>query len=111
MSDPVRTHVGLRRYKTSLASAKLTVIRQIEGVAGMASDDVDVSRRAVTGALGVGLTGLAAPSSGTTGQREAPSVALQDPKSKYPKPPFPEQRQPWPGLASRMQPVPDHGES
>ena len=28
----------------------------------------------------------------------------------FPKPPFPEQQQPYPGLASRMDPVPDHGE-
>ena len=35
---------------------------------------------------------------------------LQDPTTKYPKPPFPHQEQPWPGLASRMQPRPDHGE-
>src|SRR6267154_2192592 len=33
-----------------------------------------------------------------------------NPLSKYPKPPFPDQKQPWPGLASQMQPVPDHGE-
>lgn len=31
--------------------------------------------------------------------------------TNYPMPPFPEQLQPWPGLASKMQPVPDHGES
>jgi NAD(P)-dependent dehydrogenase (short-subunit alcohol dehydrogenase family) len=36
--------------------------------------------------------------------------ALEDPTCKYPKPPFPEQHQPWPGLASKMQPRPDHGE-
>jgi NAD(P)-dependent dehydrogenase (short-subunit alcohol dehydrogenase family) len=35
---------------------------------------------------------------------------LIDPTSKYPKPPFKEQSQPWPGLASKMDPVPDHGE-
>ena len=35
---------------------------------------------------------------------------MSDPRSKHPKPPFPEQRQPWPGLASAMQPRPDHGE-
>jgi NAD(P)-dependent dehydrogenase (short-subunit alcohol dehydrogenase family) len=29
---------------------------------------------------------------------------------KYPKPPFPKQQQPWPGLASKMDPKPDHGE-
>ena len=36
---------------------------------------------------------------------------LQDPGSKYPRPPFPEQEQPWPGLAGRMDPLPDHGET
>lgn len=29
---------------------------------------------------------------------------------EFPRPPFPEQQQPYPGLASRMDPVPDHGE-
>jgi len=29
----------------------------------------------------------------------------------YPHPPFDEQSQPWPGLASRMHPRPDHGET
>src|ERR1700684_655850 len=35
---------------------------------------------------------------------------VNDPRTKYPKPPFPEQHQPWPGLAAKMQPRPDHGE-
>jgi NAD(P)-dependent dehydrogenase (short-subunit alcohol dehydrogenase family) len=35
---------------------------------------------------------------------------LEDPKAKYPKPPFKEQSQPWPGLVSKMDPRPDHGE-
>ena len=35
---------------------------------------------------------------------------LKDPTSKYPKPPYKKQSQPWPGLASRMEPRPDHGE-
>ena len=34
-----------------------------------------------------------------------------DPKGLYPKPPFPKQQQPWPGLCSRMEPRPDHGEN
>jgi NAD(P)-dependent dehydrogenase (short-subunit alcohol dehydrogenase family) len=34
-----------------------------------------------------------------------------DPTTKFPRPPFAEQTQPWPGLASKMQPRPDHGES
>ncbi len=35
---------------------------------------------------------------------------LVDPTTKYPKPPFNEQPQPWPGLAGQMNPRPDHGE-
>jgi NAD(P)-dependent dehydrogenase (short-subunit alcohol dehydrogenase family) len=36
--------------------------------------------------------------------------ALRDPREAYPKPPFPPQQQPWPGLAKNMKPLPDHGE-
>ncbi len=35
---------------------------------------------------------------------------MQNPLDKYPKPPFEKQSQPWPGLASKMNPAPDHGE-
>ena len=42
----------------------------------------------------------------------APTAApLTDPREKYPKPPFKRQEQPWPGLASKMEPRPDHGET
>lgn len=34
-----------------------------------------------------------------------------DPTSKYPKPPYKKQTQPWPGLACKMDPAPDHGET
>jgi NAD(P)-dependent dehydrogenase (short-subunit alcohol dehydrogenase family) len=36
---------------------------------------------------------------------------MQNPASKYPQPPFRKQSQPWPGLASEMDPRPDHGET
>ena len=36
---------------------------------------------------------------------------LVDPTSKYPRPNFKRQQQPWPGLASKMDPRPDHGET
>ena len=36
--------------------------------------------------------------------------ALQNPVTQYPQPPFPEQQQQGPGLASEMDPKPDHGE-
>lgn len=35
---------------------------------------------------------------------------MQDPRTDMPKPPFPAQHQPWPGLTSKMDPRPDHGE-
>jgi NAD(P)-dependent dehydrogenase (short-subunit alcohol dehydrogenase family) len=37
--------------------------------------------------------------------------ALSDPTTKYPKPPYKKQSQPWPGLAGKMDPPPDHGET
>ena len=39
-----------------------------------------------------------------------PLEALRDPREAYPKPPFKKQKQPWPGLACKMEPPPDHGE-
>ena len=35
---------------------------------------------------------------------------MQDPRTQYPRPPFPRQPQEAPGLAAEMDPVPDHGE-
>jgi NAD(P)-dependent dehydrogenase (short-subunit alcohol dehydrogenase family) len=36
---------------------------------------------------------------------------LDDPTRKHPKPPHKRQSQPWPGLVSKMEPRPDHGET
>jgi NAD(P)-dependent dehydrogenase (short-subunit alcohol dehydrogenase family) len=52
---------------------------------------------------------IAAGVSGTQ-KPAARELRLVDPITKFPKPPFPEQKQPWPGLASKMRPTPDHGE-
>lgn len=41
----------------------------------------------------------------------ADRLTMQDPREQYPRPPFPKQTQPVPGLAARMQPEPDHGET
>lgn len=68
-------------------------------------------------ALRLGTTLAAAAAVPAFGQQTTntpglkPSLPLQDPLTKYPKPPFPSQTQPWPGLASQMQPRPDHGET
>jgi NAD(P)-dependent dehydrogenase (short-subunit alcohol dehydrogenase family) len=56
---------------------------------------------------------LAAVATGAAkAQQQPPAEAPPAPQAAdYPRPPFPEQRQPWPGLASRMTPRPDHGET
>ncbi len=38
-------------------------------------------------------------------------LTMQDPRTQYPQPPFPRQPQPVPGLAAKMDPKPDHGET
>lgn len=53
--------------------------------------------------------------SGQTGRAGAggntpATPGLKNPLEGYPKPPFKEQTQPWPGLTSKMEPRPDHGE-
>ena len=66
------------------------------------------SRRQVVGSAGIGLA--AAAPLGSTAVAVPPAEALTDPTTKFPKPPFKRQSQPWPGLASKMEPRPDHGE-
>jgi short chain dehydrogenase len=64
--------------------------------------------------LGAGLIATAASrafaANPTAAENSSLQAKLQDPVSKYPKPPFKSQLQPWPGLASKMDPRPDHGE-
>ena len=43
-------------------------------------------------------------------KKPAEQTTMQNPVSQYPKPPFPGQHQPEPGLAADMTPKPDHGE-
>ncbi len=72
-----------------------------------------VSRRTVIGGLGIGLAALSiapAIASAKNSDKEFEPGLLVDPTTKYPKPPFNPQSQPWPGLCSKMDPRPDHGE-
>jgi NAD(P)-dependent dehydrogenase (short-subunit alcohol dehydrogenase family) len=74
-------------------------------------EDAKVSRRKLVSTLGAGLAGAAI--GGSAGAQEPGSSTAQpmiDPRTKYPRPPYPAQTQPWPGLASKMDPRPDHGE-
>src|SRR5947209_17073693 len=70
-----------------------------------------MSRRTIVGAAGTGFAAATAASSAFAKENQPMTPrALQDPKAKYPKPPFKRQSQPWPGLAGKMEPRPDHGE-
>jgi len=72
-------------------------------------DKISASRRDV---LGGAAAAVAAPAvaAQATGPATTPVNTMQDPVNRYPRPPFPRQPQAWPGLASKMQPLPDHGE-
>jgi NAD(P)-dependent dehydrogenase (short-subunit alcohol dehydrogenase family) len=77
----------------------------------MADDTTFLTRRNLVGAAGTGIAAAAA--SGHASAQAAPNSTahpMMDPTTKYPKPPFDKQSQPWPGLASKMNPRPDHGE-
>ncbi|HEU0275506.1 MAG TPA: SDR family oxidoreductase [Candidatus Udaeobacter sp.] len=71
-----------------------------------------ITRRRMIGRLGAaGMAALSGSSVLAAPEKQEPMTKkLEDPKTKYPKPPFKEQQQPWPGLASKMDPRPDHGE-
>lgn len=58
-----------------------------------------------------GAAVLAGAAVGTAAAAAGPTAATTPKAASYPKPPFPVQTQPWPGLASRMTPRPDHGET
>ena len=58
-----------------------------------------------------GAAVLAGAAVGTAAAAAGPTAATTPKAATYPKPPFPVQTQPWPGLASRMTPRPDHGET
>ncbi len=77
----------------------------------MSADDKNpLSRRQMVGGTGLGpAAAAAAPALATAATPTA--QPLRDPTDKYPQPPFEKQSQPWPGLASKMMPQPDHGET
>jgi NAD(P)-dependent dehydrogenase (short-subunit alcohol dehydrogenase family) len=82
----------------------------------MSSSKNPISRRDVVTNLGAGLAGAALtgamPAQAQAHTAGGPTAApFVDPTTKYPKPPYPSQSQPWPGLASKMNPRPDHGET
>ncbi len=71
---------------------------------------METTRRQMMTAATVGAAAsVAAPALARA--EDQPKGGKTDPRTKYPQPPFPPQSQPWPGLASKMTPRPDHGET
>jgi NAD(P)-dependent dehydrogenase (short-subunit alcohol dehydrogenase family) len=79
------------------------------------SDENKISRRKALGGIGAGLAAFTiSPAIGSPDKlffQPSDIPRLEDPAAKYPKPPFESQSQPWPGLAGKMNPRPDHGET
>jgi len=74
----------------------------------------EITRRNAIGKIATTIAVAAvAPSAFAQSRKDSRNTTgpdLTDPTTKYPKPPFKRQFQPFPGLASKMTPVPDHGE-
>jgi NAD(P)-dependent dehydrogenase (short-subunit alcohol dehydrogenase family) len=74
------------------------------------SEKFSVSRRHIVHGAGAAIAAASLPV-GAQGKESMTDQELIDPTGRYPKPPFQKQSQPWPGLASQMDPRPDHGET
>lgn len=84
------------------------------------SENGATRRDVLGGATAAGLTLASGATAAQTGTAQAAggapaqgtgTVAIRDPRTKYTSQPFPEQRQPWPALQSKMTPRPDCGET
>lgn len=78
--------------------------------------DQNFSRRTVLGGVALGtaaaaMTSPAGAQTQTANAAEGGERKLSDPRTRYTNEPFPEQKQPWPALQSKMNPVPDCGEA
>jgi hypothetical protein len=95
-------------------------IHSVSGFQSHTTPNLNIMEKSITrrNALGkiAATVAVAAVSPGAFAQsqnqkpRNSGGPDLTDPTTKYPRPPFKSQTQPFPGLASKMDPVPDHGE-
>lgn len=74
-----------------------------------------ITRRQVVAGIGTTLAAAAVSpalaAAGINTIKMDNNVRISDPRQLYPKPPFKSQPQSWPGLQSKMDPVPDCGET
>ena len=98
-----------------MANTMLAILYSLKVILLSMNGQNKMSRRKVIGGIGTGLAAMAinpvfADDNKKPFETMTPEIKPQDPTTKYPKPPFAEQSQPWPGLAGKMDPKPDHGE-
>ena len=108
---------------TTLGHVICSVRRLVAGIAchlelsSMTPPQNDTSRRDVIAGVATGLaTASTLAASANAANAVTPPAsrnagALENPVDAYPRPPFPRQVQDPPGLAGRMTPKPDHGET
>ena len=70
-----------------------------------------ITRRTVLAAAGTTIAASTFPKTAAQAQAAKDVSGMENPTTSYPKPPFEKQTQPFPGLAGRMNPRPDHGET
>lgn len=70
----------------------------------------DTSRRIFLAGAALTAGAAATAGAGSASAAQTGNATAPDP-ANYPKPPYPTDMQSWPGLASRMNPRPDHGET
>lgn len=77
--------------------------------------DVMTAGAALAAAVTAGSALAQTPGEPRTASQSEPGqangrFAVANPRKEFPRPPFPKQEQPWPGLQSKMDPKPDCGE-
>jgi NAD(P)-dependent dehydrogenase (short-subunit alcohol dehydrogenase family) len=78
----------------------------------MDDENTNRSRRQFVGVAATGaIASVVAPAMAQSGGTARPAGLPPNPVTQYPQPPFAIQQQPWPGLTSKMNPRPDHGET
>lgn len=78
----------------------------------MDADHTNRSRRQFVGVAATGaIASVVAPAMAQSGAATRPAGVPPNPVTQYAQPPFAIQQQPWPGLTSKMNPRPDHGET
>ena len=108
-----KQHILLKTESRTRCSVKTEQYSVNEKYIVMKKENNVSRRNAIKGIGATMATLVVSPSFATGGSDKTENTnnpELENPLDKYPKPPYPKQQQPHPGLASQMDPVPDHGE-